>query len=250
MGRVAQMPDGKGVDRGLDVESFRILRRNLEFLDWEHPPRSILVTSGLPEEGKTTVASSLAFAMASAGRQTLLVDCDLRRPALAERLRVKQSPGLSEYLAGAASPQDILRTVAVDDPAADQAASSNGSANGRSTPVTGHKLVLIPSGATASRGAELLGSERFKEFLKQVSSTYEVIVLDSSPLLPIADTLEIVPEVDAVILCARESKTTREQAHAAKAALARFPERPTGLVVTGVTPSDGDEVYSYSYDYS
>jgi Mrp family chromosome partitioning ATPase len=96
-----------------------------------------------------------------------------------------------------------------------------------------------------------LGSNRFKDFIEQVSTTYDAIVLDSSPLLPVADTLEMLPHVDAIVICARESRTTRGQASAARATLSRFPERPTGVVVTGVRPRGaGDEIYAYSYGYS
>jgi polysaccharide biosynthesis transport protein len=247
LGRVAYMGNGSGDDHKLDLESFRIMRRNLEFLDPDRKPlRSILVTSALPQEGKTTVASSLAFAMASAGKRVLLVDCDLRRPALATRLGVEQSPGISEYLADLATPQELLRTVEFHEPALVASSTSNGAG----TKPIDHSLVCIPSGAPTSRAAELLGSDRFREFLEQVSSAYETVVLDSSPLLPVADTLEMLPLVDAIVMCAREEQTTRQQADAAMAALGRFPQRPTGLVITGVKPrGDEYEVYTYSYGY-
>lgn len=254
MGRVVSGSGGSG--NGVDLDLFRILRRNLELLDHRNPPRSILVTSAAPEEGKTTVASSLAFALASAGKRTLLVDCDLRRPALAGRLGVEPSPGLSEYLAGAATPEEILRTVVFSEPGGPNGARarwltgrrSNGQgANGHGA-ANGPRLVCIPSGNPTSNAAELLGSPRFREFIEQVSETYDAVVLDSSPLLAVADTLEMLPHLDAVVICARESRTTRDQAQAARAALSRFPERPAGVVVTGVTPRS--EMYAYSYSYS
>jgi capsular exopolysaccharide synthesis family protein len=248
MGRMAYTASGSGGRRQLDLEQFKILRRNLEILDHERPPRSILVTSTVPGEGKTTVASSLALAMAAAGKRTLLVDCDLRRPALASRLGVQPAPGISEYLAGHASPEEILRTFEFSEPArVDQAA---GSTNGHGT-ATLHKLVCIPAGTSSPRAADLLGSNRFKEFIEQVHDAYDAVVLDSSPLLPVADTLEMLPHVDAIVICARESRTTRGQASAARATLSRFPARPTGVVVTDVRPHGaGDEIFAYSYGYS
>jgi capsular exopolysaccharide synthesis family protein len=243
LGRIAQPSDVEDRNRAIDLEAFRILRRNLELLDGASPPRSIVVTSGLPDEGKTTVAGSLAFAVASTGRRTLLVDCDLRRRTLSSRLEVEPSPGLSDFLAGDATPSEILRTVEFMDP-------PDVSTNGSGPAGISHALVCIPAGSATSRAAELLGSDRFAEFMKGTSEAYEFVVLDSSPLLSVADTLELVPYVDAVLVCARELQTTREEAQATKTALMRFPERAMGLVVTGVKPRRDGDVYSYSYNYS
>ena len=251
MGRVAGVPNGNGAKHESDLEPFRILRRNLELLDHHNPPRSILVTSTVAGEGKTTVASSLALAMAAAGKRTLLVDCDLRRPTLAAKLGVESSPGISEYLTGAASPEQILRTIELPDSLAVSAPADGVSSNGNTSVWTPQKLVCIPAGAATSRAAELLGSQRFGEFVAQVSGAYDAVVLDSSPLLAVADTLEMLPHVDAVVICARESRTTRGQAQAARATLGRFPARPAGVVVTGVRPgAAGDERHAYAYGYS
>jgi capsular exopolysaccharide synthesis family protein len=243
MGRVPQIADGNG-KHDVDIEAARILRRNLEFLSLDRPPRSVLVTSGVPGEGKTTVATALAFAMASAGKRTLLVECDLRRPVLASRLQVEPRPGLSDYLAGEAAPEAILRNVSVG-----SELSHNG--NGRAPSHRAGLLVCIPAGSPTPAAAELLGSERFRASLSQVMAAYDVVVIDSTPLLPVADAREILPLVDAVVLCTREHETKREEVLAAKAALARFPQRPTGVVITGLRPNrDDGEVYSYSYSYS
>jgi polysaccharide biosynthesis transport protein len=245
MGRVAFMSNGSGrSDQHLDIEAFRIVRRNLEFLTNDSAPRSIIVTSGLPEEGKTTVASSLAFAMAAAGKRTLLVDCDLRRSSLSSRLELNPSPGLSDFLAGTATPEEVLQTVAFGDQGG-----GNGAKHENDDDGTEHnllRLACVVAGSPTPRPTEALGSVRFTRFIEEVSQVYDIVILDSSPLLPVADTLEMLPHVDAVILCAREFQTTHAEAAAAKAALARLPERPTGLVVTGVKP--GREDYS-SYSY-
>jgi len=193
----------------------------------DSPPRSIVVTSATAEEGKTTVAGSLALAMSSAGKRTLLVDCDLRQPALAGRLGISPAPGMSEFLAGAATPQEIINPVGVGEISHRDGASDGGGS---------FPLVVIPAGTPNSHSAELLGSSRFREFLRQVLETYDVVVFDSSPLLTVADTLEMLPHADAVVVCARESKTTRGEAAGVKTALERFPEVSAGLVITGVKP--------------
>jgi non-specific protein-tyrosine kinase len=238
MGKVAQIAAVTKDGHIDDVEAFRILRRNLETLGNDSPPRSILVTSATAEEGKTTVASSLAFAIASAGKRTLLVDCDLRQSTLASRLGIKAAPGMSEFLTGAATPQEIIvpiRFGGISGP--DSVSTDRGS----------FSLVAIPAGTPNSHSAELLGSSAFREFLRQVLETYDVVVFDSSPLLPVADTLEMLPHVDAVVVCARESKTTRGEAHAVKETLGRFPSTSAGIVITGVRPRHSEyAVYSHA----
>lgn len=221
------------------LEAFRMLRTNLEFLQADSQMRTILITSGLPEEGKSTVAMALAGAAAVAGKQVLLVECDLRRPSFAERLGIKREPGLTDYLVGRARPADILQVVDLMSPA-------NPNGGGRQPDeVEAAKMVCIAAGSQAPLPAELLGSERFEHFLDKVSKVYDLVVLDSSPILPVVDSLELVPQVDGMLVCVRLSQTTREEARAAHESLSRLPGRPTGVVVTGVRP--GEDSYGYYY---
>lgn len=246
MGRIVQFADASR-RKQLDVEAFRILRRNIQLVDPARPPKVVLVTSAVAKEGKTTVAASLATAIASAGHRTLLIEGDLRRPALASRLGVDPAPGLTDYLAGTARPQDVLRTIEFSEPQFQNGSTPSG--NGYSSSHL-RRLVCVPSGSRTSRSAELIGSAAFRELIEEVSQLYDAVVLDAPPLLPVSDTLEMLPYVDAVVLCVRESQTTRDQAAAAKAALERFPEVRAGIVVTGIKPRGaGDEVV-YAHEYS
>lgn len=248
LGNAAYVANGRGPMTDQDVESFRILRTNIEFLDVDRPIKSVLVTSPLPGEGKSTVAASLAAANAAAGKRTLLVECDLRRPCLSGRLSVDRSPGLSDYLAGQAQPGDIVQVVALSE--------AGISANGRggddpqtaAEPEAG-KLAVIAAGSQSIRPAELLGSQRFRTFLEEITAAYEAVVIDTPPLLSVSDTLEIVPLVDGVLLCIRADQTTRDQARAVKGALAHLPERTTGIVVTGLKPGREHDYGYYSYAY-
>jgi capsular exopolysaccharide synthesis family protein len=225
------------------LEAFRMLRTNLEFLRADSPLKTVMVTSGLPEEGKSTVAMALAGAAAVAGKRTLLVECDLRRPCFADRLEIKHQPGLTDYLAGQAEPADVLQVVKLSPPVR---LNGNGKETGKETEEYAN-LVCITAGSTAPLPAEMLGSDRFASFLSNVSKAYDIVVLDTSPILSVVDALELAPQVDGLLVCVRLSKTTREQARAARDALAHLPGRPTGVVVTGVHA--GDDLY-YGYNYS
>lgn len=224
--------EGEGGLYGPDWEPFSILRTNLEFLSEEGTPKAVMVTSALAGEGKSTVALRLAAASAAAGRRTLLVECDLRRPVLAARLGVEPVPGLTEYLGGKARPQQIVRTVQL--PGTD----------GATTP-----LAVILAGAPTLRVAELVNTGQFATFLQQVRDVYDLIVVDTPPLLAVADPLEVVPHVDAVLLCVRLDSTRRGEAVAGRQALARAPKRPVGVVATGVRAKGGDDYAAYGYAY-
>ena len=246
LGNAAYVPNGRGPMTDQDVESFRILRTNIEFLDVDTPIKSVLVTSPLPEEGKSTVAASLAAANAAAGKRTLLVECDLRRPSLPERLSINRSPGLSDYLAGQSGAREILQIVTLSE----GGAAPNGKPGQvAAAPAAAGKLVVIAAGSQSVRPAELLGSQRFRDFLAQVTAAYDIVILDTPPLLSVSDTLEIVPLVDSVLVCIRADQTTRDQARAVKAALAHLPERTTGIVVTGLKPGREHDYGYYSYAY-
>ncbi len=221
-----------------DADAFHILRANLAFLDSERPPRSVAVTSPLAAEGKSTVAASLAWSHATSGQRALLVECDLRRPSLAARLGLNEAPGLSDYIADRASSQEIIQTVNLS-----ELGSTNGPAPDSERALPPARLDCITAGGSAPRPAELLGSPAFRDFLAVVSRSYDMTVLDCSPLLSVVDTLELLPYVDAIVVCIRSGRTTRDQARAARAALERFPRRPTGLVLTGARPGKSEYYY-------
>ena len=212
------------IDVAEHLDSFRILRANSQFLEGDRPVATLAVTSPLPDEGKSTVASWYAYVNALGGKRTILIECDLHRPVVAGGLDLDPSPGLTDYLTGGAEASDVRRSVMVEGP-------------------TAQPLTVVPAGTPTPGSAELLATTRFEGFLDEVAREYELVVLDCPPLLPVGDTLSIVPRVEGVILCIRLGQTTRDQAIAAKDALRRLPERPVGLVLTGSKP--GSE-----YDYS
>ncbi len=229
-----------------DEEAFRVLRQNVRYFAPE-ALRTVLVTSAGAQEGKSTVAACLAATTAASGQRTLLVECDLRRPVLAKRLGLPERPGLTDYIIGHAEPSDVVRAV----PTIHQ--SLNGTPNGgkgMATYVEDQPLACVTAGTPAPRPADLLGSDRFRTLLTEVSEVYDTVILDSAPLLTVADTLEIVPNVSSVLLCVRLRQSTREQLRAAQSALDRLPSRPLGVVVTGLRKSDSGYYGYYSGYYA
>jgi succinoglycan biosynthesis transport protein ExoP len=235
LGGAGLIGNGRSPDRNL--EPFRILRANVEFLAGDQPLRTIAVTSPLAEEGKSTVAAGLATAAALTGKRVLLAECDLRRPVFADRLDVPASPGIADWATGKAQPADVIRSVPI-------ATRNSPGSEGQEQTAPEPSLTVISAGSFTPEPAELLASRHFREFMGEVRAAYDLIVLDCAPLLTVGDALEVLPLVDAALLCIRLDRTTREQALAAKAAIGHMPERPIGLVVTGVR--SGQEGY-YGY---
>jgi|SRR5579884_1448727 len=241
LGRVGTISNGRKAMSPAEQEAFRILRANLDLLSTEKNLHTLAVTSPLPDEGKSTVAASLAFASAWAGRRTLLIEADLRRPSLAKRARLDGAPGLTELLSGYApdARAPIERFIQrIGQPAS----GGNGRSSESSEPPA--QLEVITSGKTPSMPAELLGGQAFRELLNQVREQYEMVILDTPPILPVADAIEILPQVDAVLICVRVGRTRADELSALRSALDQIPPRSMGLVVTGLRPGDESD-YGY-----
>jgi receptor protein-tyrosine kinase len=210
-----------------DQESFTLLRTMVGFLDVDDPLRTLAVTSAATGEGKSTVAAALALSYAESGHRTLLVECDLRRPVLGERLDVDTiTLGLTDLLARKAELADVVHTL------------------------DGSGLNVVLAGSRTPRPAELLGSERFQAFVAEVRETYDMVIFDTSPLLALADTLQLLPRMDGALVCVRSGQTTREEVEALNRSLHAVPHGPVGLVITGITPAT-EGVYGYgNYAYA
>ena len=236
MGGAGPLPGAVTLTPG-DLEAFSVLRANLRHLGGDPSRHVIAVTSSAAGEGKSTIAASLALASALAGQRTLLVECDLRRPSLAGRLGLPAGgPGLTDYLAGGIAPGTIVHCLSTGTAAPDAHAGVRGAL----------PLAVVLAGTPSARPVALLGSPEFEELLAQVRAAYEVVVIDTSPLLTVADTLAILPHVDATLLCVRAGRCRHDEAAAAREVLERVPHGAIGLVITGIRRG-GEAGYGY-YD--
>ena len=213
------------------AEAFRALPSMIRFVRSE-APRVMAVVSQGPGEGKSFVAGNLALAMAATDKRVLLIDCDLRRPRQDAMFEVKRSPGLSDVL----THQGNLYTMAQE--------------------VSSRSLWLLPAGSRVLHPTTLLSSDHFKDVIEQVKRQFDVVILDTPPVLAVSEALEISTLVDGVILVAKTDKTNRLALAEAASRLRRVEAPLLGLLLNGVQSGSGQGYYggyyyrSYSYgDY-
>jgi len=171
-------------DRHLYAEAFRNVRSSILFKNWQgKPPKTILITSAVPNEGKTTVTSNLAVTMALAGARVLLADCDLRRGGVSELFKLPSTPGLSEALRGKLHWRDAVQETST------------------------RNLDLLARGDVFDQTSEMLLSKTAEEMLKEMSEEYDYVIFDSAPVLVADDTASFAPKLDTVLFVVRMSST-------------------------------------------
>ncbi|MFE5793216.1 polysaccharide biosynthesis tyrosine autokinase [Streptomyces sp. NPDC056503] len=208
---------------GARAEAFRLVRTNLQFAQVDHRPRVIMVTSPLPGEGKTNTATNLALSLAETGARICLVDADLRNPCVAKAFGLVQGAGLTSVLIGAATTDDVLQQFGEQD------------------------LSVLTSGPIPPNPAELLASDRMRQILQDLTEEFDTVVVDSAPLLPVADTLGLAPIVDGTVLVVRARRTSAERVKAAIDALHSVSAPLLGSVLNMAHLTGKGYGYGYGY---
>jgi capsular exopolysaccharide synthesis family protein len=210
---------------GESAESFRTLRANLQYLSVKRPIRTILLTSASAAQGKTTVSANLAIAIARTGSTAVVVEGDLRRPMLPAAFGVDGvGPGLTGVLIGTSDLSSALIEVPLPVGASGPAGRSDG------------RVWFLPSGPLPPNPPELLSSTRMSDLLDELKRTYDYVLIDSPPLLPVADGLELARIVDGVILVVRRNRATSDEAHDVRDLVDRLGISLLGAVFTDSTP--------------
>ena len=214
-------------DKCRAAECYRTLRTHLLSIRKENRKKTFVITSCLPMEGKTTASINLAITLAQSGLKTLLVEADMRTPKLERIFGLHDTPGLSEYLLGAKDQEEVVHDVV------DFLVGSLGFENVIITPGMDN-LQLVHGGQVPSNPSELLNSERMRDFLEKAKASFDLVIVDTPPVLLVADPNVLASQVDGVLLVYKVSKTSRHAATRAKLSLETVNAVVEGLVINGV----------------
>lgn len=204
------------------AESFRQLRTNLQFANVSGQGKTVLVTSSIPGEGKSTTAANLAIAMAQSGKAVCLVDADLRRPMVHDYLGLERNAGLTTTLVGRATIQDVLQ------------------------PWGDNSLYVMTSGQIPPNPSELLGSAAMQEVLQDLESIFDAVIVDAPPLLPVTDAAVLAQHVGGVVVVVGSHTIRRKDLEKSLTALEMVNARILGYVLNRL-PAKGPDSYSYTY---
>ncbi|WP_344937567.1 polysaccharide biosynthesis tyrosine autokinase [Sphaerisporangium flaviroseum] len=205
-------------------EAFRSLRTNLQFIGVDWTPRSLVVTSCLQNEGKSSIATNLALTFAQAGWRVILVDGDLRRPTIPEYLGIEGSSALTDVLINRVELADAIQTWGEP------------------------SMSVLPSGRIPPNPSELLGSQNMRKVIAELVAQYDIVIIDAPPLLPVTDAATLAAICDDVLLVARYGRTRRESLVRAGELLSSINARVVGTVLN-FAPRKSSQLYGYGYGY-
>jgi capsular exopolysaccharide synthesis family protein len=206
------------------AESYRALRTSLLLSNLGAPPKVIMVTSALPQEGKTTTSLNCAVVLAQKGIRVLLIDADLRRPSIHKTLGMGPRSGLSNVLTGSATlEQAITRSSILPN------------------------LNILPAGTPPPNPAELLASPNMRDILDKLRGQYDHIVVDTPPTLSVTDAVVLSPRADAIVLVIRSGQTTKQALRRSRDVLMQVNAKVSGVLLNAVDLSSPDYYYYYEY---
>jgi succinoglycan biosynthesis transport protein ExoP len=206
------------------AEAYRALRTSILLSSFGAPPKVILVTSALPQEGKTTISANSALVLAQRGSRVLLVDADLRRPGVGKLFGIESRGGLSTLISGVDKVEDVMVSL---------------------TEVP--NLWILPAGPIPPQPAELLSSNVMQDYIARWRNEFDHIIIDTPPCLSVTDAVVLSPEADRVILVARSGETTKPALRRASDLLLQVNARVMGIVLNAFNCRSADGYYYYSY---
>ena len=206
------------------AETYRSLRTNIQFLgSGSAAGRAIAVTSARPAEGKTTTTVNLGIALSKSGLRTLIIDADLRRPKVGTILGMEDAAGLTDVLVARAELDDVVQDWGVE------------------------RLAVLPAGTIPPNPSELVASEAMQRVVEQVKSFYDVVLIDTPPVLAVTDATLVSRIVDTTLVIVAAGQTKQSDVRATADALARVGRRPDGIILTKVRQSRLRDAYRSAY---
>jgi capsular exopolysaccharide synthesis family protein len=205
------------------TEAYRTVRTNVQFASVDGDVRAILVTSSLPSEGKTSTACNIAVVSAEAGKRVLLIDADMRKPQVHQRFQISNLYGLTSVLIKERSFEECV--IESQTPG----------------------LMVLPSGPIPPNPYEMLASKAFSDFIQSCKETYDVVIVDSPPVLSVADALVISRSSDGVVFVVDAKKTNRAHAKKATLALQQVNAKILGVVLNRLEKKAAGGYYYYNY---
>ncbi|MBN6187035.1 CpsD/CapB family tyrosine-protein kinase [Aneurinibacillus sp. BA2021] len=202
-------------------EAYRTLRTNIQFAGVDQEIKTILVTSTAPEEGKSTTSANLAVVMAQAGKRTLFIDADLRKPTGHQTFYVSNRRGLTSFLVGQAAWEDAMQQTGIDN------------------------LFVMTAGPIPPNPSELLASKRMQAAMEELRGQFDAIILDTPPALAVADAAILARMADGCILVVNAGKTNRDMAKRAKQQLEHAHARLLGVVLNNKKLKKKEDYYYY-----
>jgi len=208
-------------------EAFRTLRTNIKFSSLDKPIKTLLITSPIPEAGKSSISINLALTMAQDKYKVILVDTDLRKPTIHKIFEQDNKTGLTNILVEDKKIKDVMRKMSDVDP----------------------NLYFIPSGPIPPNPSELLGSNKMKELLKELQEQADFVIFDSPPVIAVTDALVLATQVDGVVLVLNFGEVPREAAIQTKELLNKVKANILGVVLNKIDMEKEGQYYPYYYYY-
>ena len=200
----------KKMPRSLSAEAYRSLRTSIKFSSVDKPIKTIVITSSLIGEGKSTVAGNLAYTLKQDGKKVLVIDCDLRKPSMHYNFFVSNGEGLTDVLVGKSDLKSVTKKIE-------------------------ESLFLITAGTIPPNPSEILGSKAMEDLINELSIDFDYIIFDTSPILPVSDTLLLAAKVDATLIVVKARKTREKMV---KESYIKLVEAKANVIGTILNESD------------
>lgn len=212
--------------KSIPAEAYRSLRTNIQYTSFDKKIKKLLVTSSTPGEGKSTTASNLALAIAGEGKKVLLIDCDLRKPSVHKKFNISNQVGVTNFLLGEVGFEEAVNNYK-------------------------NKLFIMTAGTIPPNPSEMLSSKNLNNFLQDVSEKFDMVIIDSPPIMAVTDAQILSTKTDGVVLVIEAGKTEKAVALRSKEALEKVNAKILGVVLNKFKTEHGKSGgQGYYYYYS